>query len=591
MTRLKTPIFIVQRRNLGRLLAAVVFAALTALAFACSDSPSSTSTASVQTPPPSAATPAPSPASTPSPTATATPSPTATATPSPTATATASPTATATASPTATARPVATPAPGVPSVISHSAAISDANPLIAFVSVSLSSPARVAVEYENEYAGKFRTALSERAVEHVVPVARLRADTAYEYAVGVETPGGALAYGARGEFATGELALFATARSAASGRSTQSLMLTDYYAQFSDNLSFKYLLMRDELGEVVWIHVDSRRGDPERRPGALVVHTLPNGNLLYVHGAWRRELGFYEITPLGEPLNKITLGDKGDLIHHDFVPLDDGRIVYISRYNFTFDDSANGGREETTARIGTLSVYDPSTGTFERVWDSMKFWDITDPAQRVEWPEGASVVSMTHLNSLSQSPDGGWIISSRNRHQVISISPDFQTIRWQLGGPDSDFDFPDPTDMFHAQHTATQLPNGNVLVFDNRADMPDGDGYYSRALELRLDFDAMTAVKAWEFSPDPPIYSSHVSSAYRLDNGNTLINFGLSADPATIPIAIIEADAEGREVFRLETIDPPVAEEADLGPRRYRALPGRESVIGETMLRAPKPKP
>ena len=97
-------------------------------------------------------------------------------------------------------------APGVPSVASHSAAVSADNPLIAYVSVELSAPGRVAVEYENEYAGKFRTALSARAAEHVIPVARLRADTAYEYAVRVEKPDGALAYGARGEFVSGEKA-------------------------------------------------------------------------------------------------------------------------------------------------------------------------------------------------------------------------------------------------------------------------------------------------------------------------------------------------------------------------------------------------
>ena len=146
-----------------------------------------------------------------------------------------------------------------------------------------------------------------------------------------------------------------------------------------------------------------------------------------------------------------------------------------------------------------------------------------------------------------------------------------------------------PTDRFHAQHTAARLPNGNVLVFDNHADLPDGDGYYSRALEFRLDFETMTPVKAWEFSPAPPIYAPIASSAYSLDSGNTLVNFGTSADFATIPIAIIEADAEGREAFRLETIDPPTAEAARWGPLRCRAYPGPESIIGETMLRPPKP--
>ena len=271
--------------------------------------------------------------------------------------------------------------------------------------------------------------------------------------------------------------------------------------------------------------------------------------------------------------------------------LDDGRILYIGRYGFIFDDSANGGRAETTATVDSLNVYDPASGTVERVWDAAKFWDAADPAQRVARSENIGVLNWTHVNSVSRAPDGGYIASVRNRRQIISISPDFQTIRWQLGGPDSDFAFPAPTDRFDMQRAAAQLQNGNVLVFDNRAVLPDeSGGYYSRALELRLDFDEMTAVKTWEFTPNPPLYAPVGSSAYRLDNGSTLINFGLSVAPATVPIAIIEADADGREIFRLETIDPS-AEAANGSPRRCRAYPGPESVIGETTLRAPKPMP
>ena len=182
----------------------------------------------------------------------------------------------------------------------------------------------------------------------------------------------------------------------------------------------------------------------------------------------------------------------------------------------------------------------------EILWDPMDFWDILDPDQRRRWV--LDDLGWLHMNSLSKSADGGYIASLRNLNQVISLSPDFETVRWRLGGPDSDFDFPDPTDRFTMQHTASELPNGNILVFDNRAKLPEEEGgvLYSRALELRLDFDAKTAVKAWEFSPDPRIYSSVASSAYRLDNGNTLANFGFSPDFANIPIAIIEADAQGR---------------------------------------------
>ena len=216
----------------------------------------------------------------------------------------------------------------------------------------------------------------------------------------------------------------------------------------------------------------------------------------------------------------------------------------------------------------------------------MDFWDIRDPDQRRLWV--LSDPDWLHMNSLAKTADGGYVVSLRNLNQVISLSPDFKTVRWRLGGPDSDFDFPDPTDRFTMQHTASELPNGNILLFDNRAKLPEEEGgeKYSRALELRLDFDAKTAVKAWEFSPEPRMYSNIFSSAYRLDNGNTLVDFGSSPDFATVPIAIVEVDARGREAFRLESIDPPLAEY--WGPNRYRVYPGPKSIMGETMLRAPR---
>ena len=481
--------------------------------------------------------------------------------------------------------------PSAPSVISHSAGVDADNGQIVFVSVALSAPARVAVEYENEYAGKFRTALSEAASEHAVPVVRLRADAVYRYAVGVEQPDGSFDYGARGEFATGALpGILATMRSETRGESSQDLIMADYKANLhsenpAGNLVEQSIVMRDALGHVVW-HYDA--GSPFKYAlGA--VHIQPGGNIMYQ--LW--DCCIIEITPLGERVNEIAIPADDESpheyrTHHDFMPLADGRILHIGGYSFVFDDSANGGLSETTAQVDAVIALDPATGETERVWDPMDFWDARDPNQRTAG--GIMTLHWPHMNSLSKSPGGGYVASLRNLNQVVSLSPDFKTVRWRLGGPGGDFDFPDPTDRFTRQHTASEFPNGNILVFDNRADCPEEEDClkYSRALELRLDFDAMTAVKAWEFNPEPRMYSRFLSSAYRLDNGNTLVNFGHSQDFANLPIAIVEVDAQGREVFRLESIDPPLAEASIRGPERYRAYPGPKSIMGETMLRAPK---
>ena len=86
---------------------------------------------------------------------------------------------------------------------------------------------------------------------------------------------------------------------------------------------------------------------------------------------------------------------------HGFILLDDGRIPFPARYQFVFDDSHNGGDSETTALVDALDIYDPANGETSRVWDAMKFWDITDPAQRVERQEG--VLNRVHINSPCRS--------------------------------------------------------------------------------------------------------------------------------------------------------------------------------------------
>ncbi len=522
--RMKTVLRVRRLFNLGAAFAAAGFAAL---AFACSESqtpapPASASAAPTHTPtPPAAHTPTPEPADAPT--------------------------------------PAPTPTPAAPSVISHSASVSDDNSLIVFVTVALSAPARVAVEYENEYAGKFRTALSERAaVEHRVPVARLRADAVYQYAVGVETADGALAYGARGEFAAGALPDALAVPTETTGRSSLKLIFSTY-SLVREQMG-RHLFMRDELGEVVWSFQEVGEGISQ------FARFQPNSDLIYIRLArGDNPPRVVRATPLGDLVYAVPF--DGDRAHHDLIVLNGESVLYAGAYKSGMDvDTINLISPLPAAPVGEVERI-----AAERVWDARDF--------------GMNLNERVHLNSISPSLDGGWLASLRNPSQIISISEDFQTVRWRLGGSDGDFAFPDPADMFSRQHTASQLPNGNILLFDNQAGLPapDGDGYYSRALELRLDFDAMTAVKAWEYSPEPRLHSRIAGSAYRLDNGNTLINFG-HPTPDELTTTLVEVDARGRELFRLATDAVP----RELRFNHYRALPGPESVIGETMLRPPK---
>ena len=97
-------------------------------------------------------------------------------------------------------------------------------------------------------------------------------------------------------------------------------------------------------------------------------------------------------------------------------------------------------------------------------------------------------------------------------------------VDWRYGNkPGKQISFP---------HDPTELENGNILVFDNGryyVANPDGSSAvfppdFSRILEI----DPKTEETVWEYRADNPVdfYSTYISSAQRLHNGNTLIDEG-----------------------------------------------------------------
>ena len=473
-------------------------------------------------------------------------------------------------SPAAAAEPVA--------VLGHSASIHGSNSLIALIAVRLSGAARVQIEYGNRDAGRFRAALTDTAVEHEIPIVRLRASTTYDYRIGVEARGGGDIFfpsSGAGEFTTGPLPdVLAGLTSRVSGWSTQPLILSDLeiITETGDS-NFSYLLFRDGQGRIVWYH---RLPLEAARIGA--VKHRANGNFIYEVG-WQCCLR--EITPLGELVREVSAAELGALLHHDFALLDGERVLMLGDRDLVIDDTANGGDAETLVTADALVIWDAASGMSERVWEATDFWDAASPDQRVTWERmtwAGDGYRWTHANSVQVGESGNVVLSLAARSQVISIAPDFQAVEWQLGGPESDYEFPNPGDRFWSQHTASQLPSGNILLFDNGLGRPLAEGSnYSRALELRLDEGSRTAVKVWEYRSDPDVFSLYIGSAYRLRNGNTLVNFGFSVALARRPIVLVEADAAGNEVFRLEL-------SGTGGGRQYRAYGDIDSIMGETRL-------
>jgi hypothetical protein len=169
-----------------------------------------------------------------------------------------------------------------------------------------------------------------------------------------------------------------------------------------------------------------------------------------------------------------------------------------------------------------------------------------------------------HLNSMSRLGPNRWydagdvrfhpdniIWDSRTANIIAIIEKKTGSIVWKLGPDYSNSDKLRKMGWIIGQHHAHLIPRGlpgegNILVFDNGGQAgygapnpgsPNGVGNALRDRSRVLELDPMTLDVVWTSSPPQDgrsqgaprglsIYSSFISSAQRLPNGNTLVTEG-----------------------------------------------------------------
>lgn len=159
----------------------------------------------------------------------------------------------------------------------------------------------------------------------------------------------------------------------------------------------------------------------------------------------------------------------------------------------------------------------------------------------------------SHVNSVFVTTDGDWIISARGMSQVLKVDRLTGDVLWRLGGIANEFEFlNDEFAGICGQHTASQLANGNILLFDNGQycwpEVPER-GRFTRIVEYAIDETAMTAELVWSYSEEDK-YARSQGSAQRLANGNTFIGWGATTTPALVS----EVNAGGDVVFSMDAV-------------------------------------
>ena len=156
-----------------------------------------------------------------------------------------------------------------------------------------------------------------------------------------------------------------------------------------------------------------------------------------------------------------------------------------------------------------------------------------------------------HINSATYVGPNRWfdqgdgrfapnnvIISSREASLLAIVARD-GSIVWRLGPDFSESKELRAIRQIIGQHHAHIVPKGlpgagNLLVFDNGGSSgygfanpiaPDGRGAFARATSRVLEINPVTLELVWSYT-NPRFFSTNISGAQRLPNGNTLITAG-----------------------------------------------------------------
>ena len=265
-------------------------------------------------------------------------------------------------------------------------------------------------------------------------------------------------------------------------------------------------------GEVVWY----LSGPPGWwTQGQWDFQQLSNGNYLTI---CQRTLRIFDL--YNDTLN--FLGNRLDeIMHHAVFPKSDGNflaLVHSIRW------VRNG--QDSLCWLGDDIIEVSLDGRIHWRWscfDHLSTQDYDSILFSNVPPDG--LFDWTHCNAcpLDENEEAIYL-SVRNLSRIVKIDYPSGDIIWSIGRdtPSGDVDFGTNLD-FHFQHAVSPQPDGTLLLFDNHW-LPDAE--WSRAIIIDIDFNRDEPAQiVWEFRHE---FSSVMGNAYKLENGNVLINTGQS---------------------------------------------------------------
>ena len=222
-----------------------------------------------------------------------------------------------------------------------------------------------------------------------------------------------------------------------------------------------------------------------------------------------------------------------------FAQLPNGTLAYLTMDIREWTDPDTG---EVLDLIGDAIVEIAPDGVQETVFS---VWDWMEPTPDEHfgglslYPQG---IDWTHGNALHYSAErGSYLLSLANTENIMSIDRNTGELIDIYGA--EGIAVSEGSTPFNHVHDPNWLSNDNMLLFT-----ASSNGLSSGAVEYELNESTGELTEVWSYGMDEGNYAVFLGQATRLDNGNTLINFGAGG-------TVREVTPEGDVVWQLSLPD------------------------------------
>lgn len=320
------------------------------------------------------------------------------------------------------------------------------------------------------------------------------------------------------------------------------------YTLFTPIINNKTIYLIDMKGDVVHSWTTTRDVT-----SVFVARLLPNGNLLLYSQTKDVPVKIGGASGLIEELDwngkvvwSYKMSDKDVVSHHAFDRMPNGNTLMLGWERVSHENIIKAGRDPKTAKKQRLMM---GGAPIEEFW--IDFVREVDKKGRTVWqwramdhlgtgPDKLNInyhlpetvgkpygsYDWSHFNSVEYLPKTDQVLlNSRNFSESYIIDKKSGKIVWRWGNPSAYGQgkapgwYDDGDQQIFGSHHASMLPNGNITIFDNGSERPQGNR--SRVIEV----DPKTGKVVWQYKANGynSFFSYRQGAAQRLPNGNTLV--------------------------------------------------------------------